>query len=356
MVKLFLLILMSWLSGIPGAGGLALLGLFFLCNLYSIRYRGYYGRLSEAETTALRLESDVEKYDMRSQWDVIPWPKTSKHVIRKWTWDRIALDATLKKSVEKTSASLTKAYESLDEHIKKHPATGFHPYSGTLAVLDSSRMRHTPTQALALVTTSLGKDKVWSNQAICMLGGTFVICAESYKKEVKNHFEQTKMQEPRMMSGTDAELSRFTWKIGQFATTLKFPTGFADFLRSALQRISPWDRHAVVEYQKKDYYAPTTMFGASATIMKVLKLCEAIGLNDEERMFVGYSVALHWIDKYLNDDSWSRGGMFTPDRHSLIEALQGMYAYIDGNPKEAAKALVKMYEEADSARLQKKVE
>lgn len=98
------------------------------------------------------------------------------------------------------------------------------------------------------------------------------------------------------------------------------------------------------------------MFGASATIMKVLKFCETIGLNQEERMFVGYSVALHWLDKYLNDDSWIRGGVLTPDRHSLLEALQGMYAYIDGDPTGAAKALVQMYEEADTLRLKDKEE
>ncbi|OJT22969.1 hypothetical protein BO221_18915 [Archangium sp. Cb G35] len=349
MIKLFLLFLMAWLRGIPGAGGLLLLGLYLF---YMLRYRGYYGRLSEPEKATLRLQSDVGKHDMRSQWDVIPWPGTSKHVIRKWTWDRIALDTTLKKSVETTRASLSNALKKLDAYSKQHSSSGHHPYSGTLAVFDSSQMRHTPTEALDLVSSTLVKSgNDWTDQAICMLGGTFVICAESYKKDIKKHFDENKKKEPRMASGTDAELSRFTWKIGQFATTLKFPTGLADFLHSVLRRLNPWDRHAVVKYRDEDYYAPTTMFGASATIMKVLKLCEAIGLNDDDKMFVGYSVALHWIDKYLNDDSWVRGGVLTPDRHSLLEALQGMYAYIQNDPTAAADALVKMYQEADEARL-----
>ncbi|WP_152622705.1 hypothetical protein [Archangium violaceum] len=350
-IKLFLLFLMAWLRGIPGAGGLLLLGLYFFYML-RFRYRGYYGRLSESEKATLRLQSDVDKHGMRSQWDIIPWPGTSKHVIRKWTWDRIALDTTLKKSVEKTSTSLTNALEKLDTYASQHSSSGHHPYSGTLAVFDSSKMRHTPAQALSLVSNTLARSSnAWTDQAICMLGGTFVICAESYKKDIKKHFDENNKKEPRMASGTDAELSRFTWKIGQFATTLRFPTGLADFLHSVLRRINPWDRHAVVKYRDEDYYAPTTMFGASATIMKVLKLCEAIGLSDEDKMFVGYSVALHWIDKYLNDDSWIRGGVLTPDRHSLLEALQGMYAYIEKDPTAAADALVKMYQEADEARL-----
>ncbi len=86
-------------------------------------------------------------------------------------------------------------------------------------------------------------------------------------------------------------------------------------------------------------------------LREMSKLGEAIGLSDEDKMFVGYSVALHWIDKYLNDDSWIRGGVLTPDRHSLLEALQGMYAYIQNDPTAAADALVKMYQEADEARL-----
>ncbi|WP_375760585.1 hypothetical protein [Corallococcus exercitus] len=354
MFKFFLLIVMAWLSGIPGAGGLLLLGLFFLYNYYSIRYRGFYGRLSESEAGALSLKSDVDKYDMRNQWDVIPWPGTAKHVIRKWTWDKIALDATLKKSVEKTNQALTKAYTALEKELKDNPKSGFHPYSGTLAVFDPTQLRHTPKQAFTLLQKSLGQEMAWSNQAICLLGGTFVICAESYKGDIKSFFKHEGREEPRMLAKTDAELSRFTWKLGQFATTLKFPTGFADFIHSVLRRVSPWDRHAVVRYQDQDYYAPTTMFGASATIMKVLKFCEYLKLDEDEKMFVGYSVALHWLDKYLNDDSWIRGGVFTPDRHSLLEALQGMYAYLGTDPSGAAKALITMYEEADAERLKNK--
>lgn len=364
--EFFLLIVMAWLVGIPGASGLLLLGLFFFYQLYSLRYRGYHGRLSGEEERSLSLSKDVDKYDMRTQGDVLPlppvpflnssdpWLNTSKHVIRKWTWDRIALDTKLQNSMETTSQALTKAFKRLEDYSTRPADADHHPYSGTLAVFDSSRRTHTPLQALELVRKSRGQEVGWSNQAICALGGTFVICAESYKKAIKTHFEKEKMPEPRMMAKTDAELSRFTWKIGQFFMTLKFPTGFKDFLHSVARRLDPRDRHAIVNYREQTYYAPTTMFGASATIMKVLKLCEALGLDEQEKMCVGYSVALHWIDKYLNDNSWIRGGFLTPDRHSLLEALQGMYAYIESDPTKAATELVKMYEEADTARLEHK--
>ncbi|NBD13075.1 hypothetical protein [Corallococcus silvisoli] len=356
MFKYFLLLVMAWLSGIPGAGGLFLLGLYFLAFVYTTRYRGHYGRLSSSEKNSLILKSDVDKFDMRSQWDVFPWPRTAKHVIRKWTWDRIALDTQLKKSVETTSTALTKAYTVLEDYIDKHPTSKIHPYSGTLAVFDSSKRTHTPDQAFALVKKNVGLEMGWTDQAICLLGGSFIICAESYKDDIRKHFKENNKKEQRMKSKTNEELSRFTWKVGQLATTFSFPTGVGDFIHSALIRISPWDRHAVVKYGEKDYYAPTTMFGASATIMKVLKFCETLGLDQNERMFVGYSVAMHWLDKYLNDASWIRGGILTPDRHSLLEALQGMYAYIDGDPTGAAKALVQMYEEADTLRLKDKEE
>lgn len=249
MLKYLLLLVMAWLSGIPGAGGLLLLGLYFLVFVYTTRYRGHYGRLSGSEKNSLILKSDVDKYDMRSQWDIIPWPRTAKHVIRKWTWDRIALDTQLKKSVETTSTALTKAYTTLEEYIGKHPTSKIHPYSGTLAVFDSSRRTHTPDQAFALVKKNVGMELGWTDQAICLLGGTFIVCAESYKDDIKEHFKKQNKKEQRMQSKTDAELSRFTWKFGQLVTTLSFPTGLADFIHSALIRISPWDRHAVVQYR-----------------------------------------------------------------------------------------------------------
>lgn len=354
MWKFFLLILMAWLSGIGGGGGLVLLLAYFFLA-YSIRYRGYYGRLSEQETNSLRLESDVDTYGMRSQWDVIPWRGTSKHVIRKWTWDKIALDTTFKKAIETSSNALSNSSRALLAFAKKTgERTTTSQYSGTLAVIDPSHNRsHTPRTALGLLREVCPNGNEWTNQAICVLGGTFIICAEAYKREVKQLFRDKSSLEPRMKYGTVAETSRITWKMGQLFLS-PGPASIGNFLKAVMARINPWDKHAVVSYRDQDYYAPTTMFGASATMMKVLNLCVALELSKEEQMIVGYSVALHWIDKYLNDDSWLRGGTFTPDRHSLIEALQGMYAHIESDPNKAAAALVKMYMKADKARRLKK--
>ncbi|ATB37168.1 hypothetical protein CYFUS_002589 [Cystobacter fuscus] len=351
MWKFFLLILMAWLSGIPGAGGLVLLVMFFLYLAYSIRYRGYYGRLSKEETKSLRLASAVDNNGMRSQWDVIPWPGTSKHVIRKWTWDRIALDTTIQNAMSEASKALTHASGELSKWIgEKAAGSSINPYSGTLAVIDQEHQKsHNPKTALALLHRVSSGYESWTNQAICTLGGTFIICAEAYKGEVKTAFQGKKKQEPRMKSGTVAETSRLTWKMGQLFLN-PGTASIANFLNAVFARINPWDKHAIVTYKEKEYYAPTTMFGASATIMKVMNLCEALGLSDEQKVFVGYSVAMHWIDKYLNDNSWFLGGMFTPDRHSLIEALQGMYAHIENDPRKAAAVLVEMYEKADEAR------
>lgn len=350
MVKFFLLILLAWLRGIPGAGGLILLVMYFLWA-YSIRYRGYHGRLTEEETNELRLESDVERHRMRGQWDAVPWLGTSKHVIRKWTWDKIALETTLQADLVKSSEALAKASGALSIWIgEKTPSSSMNPYSGTLAVVDQEhRKSHTPKTALALLHKVSLDSTSWTNQAICTLGGTFIICAEAYKHAVKSALQGKNQKELRMASGTAAETSRLTWKLGQLVLNTG-TVSIASFLKSVSARINPWDQHAIVKYKDGEYYAPTTMFGASATIMKVMNLCEALDLGPDEKMIVGYSVALHWIDKYLNDNSWFLGGTFTPDRHSLIEALQGMYAHIEKDPRKAADALVSMYEKADELR------
>lgn len=351
MVKsLFLLILLAWLRAIPGAGGLILLVMYFLWA-YSIRYRGYYGRLTEEETNSLRLSSDVDRHRMRGQWDAVPWLGTSKHVIRKWTWDRIALETTLQADMVKSADALTKASGALSKWIdEKAFKSSMNPYSGTLAVVDQEhRTSHTPRTALALLNKVYSKSQSWDNRAICTLGGTFIICAEAYKHDVKGALQQKKLKEPRMESGTAAETSRLTWKLGQIVLNTG-TVSISSFLKSVAARINPWDQHAIIKYKDGKYYAPTTMFGASATIMKVLNLCEALDLSPDEKMIVGYSVALHWIDKYLNDSGWFLGGTFTPDRHSLIEALQGMYAHIEKDPRRAADALVAMYEKADELR------
>lgn len=354
MVKFFLLILLAWLRGIPGAGGLILLVMYFLWA-YSIRYRGFHGRLTEEETTALRLESDVDSHDMRGQWDAVPWLGTSKHVVRKWTWDKIALEATIQEDMDKSANALTKASGALSRWIDEKPfKSSMNPYSGTLAVVDEEhRTSHTPKTALALLNKAYSKAESWTNQAICTLGGTFIICAEAYKKDVKSVLQEKNLQEPRMESGTAAETSRLTWKLGQIVLNTG-TVSIGSFMKSVSARLNPWDQHAIIKYKEGEYYAPTTMFGASATIMKVLNLCDALGLDNDEKMVVGYSVALHWIDKYLNDNSWFLGGKFTPDRHSLIEALQGMYAHIEKDPRRAAEALVEMYEKADELRRIKK--
>lgn len=350
MVKFFLLILLAWGRVIPGAGGLILLVMYFLWA-YSIRYRGFHGRLTEEETNSLRLASDVDRHDMRGQWDAVPWLGTSKHVIRKWTWDKIALEATIQEDMVKSSKALTKASGALSEWIgEKVFKPSLNPYSGTLAVVDEEhRTSHTPKTALALLKKVSSDYESWTNQAICTLGGTFIICAEAYKKDVKTALQEKNLKEPRMESGTAAETSRLTWKLGQ--VVLRTGTvSIASFLKSVSARLNPKDQHALIQYKDGEYYAPTTMFGASATIMKVMNLCEALNLDNDEKMVVGYSVALHWIDKYLNDNSWFLGGTFTPDRHSLIEALQGMYAHIEKDPLRAAEVLVEMYEKADELR------
>ncbi|NNC18081.1 hypothetical protein HJC22_20420 [Corallococcus exiguus] len=351
MWKFFLLLVMCWLSGLGGSTGLVLLVMFFLGNAYSIRYRGHHGKLTSDESRTLRLKSDVDTHRMRGQWDVVPWWGTSKHVIRKWTWDQIALDTRLQKVMEKASGSLTRASEALSDLIDKAlPGSSINPYSGTLAVVDASHAKsHTPKTALALLNKVSGGYKGWTNQAICTLGGTFIISADAYKGEVKSRLKLKSKTEPRMKSGTVAETSRLTWKMGQLFLSPGTPA-VMNFLKALFARINPWDKHAVIQYQGDAYYAPTTMFGASATIMKVMNLCEALDLSSEDKEFVGYCVAMHWLDKYLNDSSWFLGGAFTPDRHSLIEALQGMYAHIEDNPTKAAEVLAKMYEEADEAR------
>ncbi|RKH17037.1 hypothetical protein D7V77_36365 [Corallococcus sp. CA041A] len=58
---------------------------------------------------------------MRGQWAVVPWWGTSKHVIRKWTWDQIALDTRLQKVMVKASGSLTRASEALSDLIEDNP-------------------------------------------------------------------------------------------------------------------------------------------------------------------------------------------------------------------------------------------
>ncbi|NOK08760.1 hypothetical protein [Corallococcus exercitus] len=359
MLRFFLLALITWLRGYLGTGGFVFLLFFFIVNAYSVRYRGYYGRRAlakEEDTGALRLESEVDKKQMRSQWDVIPWPGTAKHVIRKWTWDRIALDTRIQRDMVATGESLTRASRALSDWIdNKVASTSKNPYAGTLAVIDDAHQwSHTPKSALALLNKVSGGYRNWDDKALCTLGGTFVVCGEAYKAPVKARIEKEKgKKEPRMKSGTVAETSRLTWKLGQVVLNFGWRS-FDAFLRALFARINPLDQHAVIQYRQGAYYAPTTMFGASATIMKVMNLCEALDLSDDDKEFVGYCVALHWIDKYLNDNSWFNGGWATPDRHSLIEALQGMYAHINDDPTKAARELALMYEQADEARKSKK--
>ena len=110
----------------------------------------------------------------------------------------------LHKVWRQASGSLTRASESLaDWTDKKLPGKGINPDQGTLAVIDADHSKsHTPKTAVALLNKASMGYKTWTNQAICTLGGTFIICADAYKGEVKLRLKEKEKPEPRMKSGT----------------------------------------------------------------------------------------------------------------------------------------------------------
>ncbi|OZG74365.1 hypothetical protein BTA51_04965 [Hahella sp. CCB-MM4] len=68
---------------------------------------------------------------------------------------------------------------------------------------------------------------------------------------------------------------------------------------------------------------PTTMFGSSATIMKVMQQCEVMGMDEPQSRTAALAVAQHWLDKRLD---------YSNDGHSLVELLNGVEAYFNGDP------------------------
>lgn len=362
MWKLLCLAIIGFFTGLLPLEGLYALLAFFFFMLYSFRYR-----VSHAKKMGKLLGKDssskLSLVDMGAQGDLLPVPLWSDmFVVKKWRWDQLVVDTAVHAGGKKASDALSTAHQKLVEWTGKAKPSGTGgPYKGTLAVIDPDhRWDHTPTTALSLLEKCKGEQIVWkgleaeeefttpwTNKAICTLGGTFVICAEAYKGAVKLQVVE------RRMEASTIENSRLTWKAGQLwlAPLKRKGSAIFSFVNAVFQRILPWDKHAIIQYKGSDYYAPTTMFGASATMMKVMSICEAIGLSDEDKVFVGYAVVMHWIDKYLNDNSWFDGGVFTPDRHSLIEGLQGMYAFIEKNPQKAATELVTLYENTDKLAL-----
>jgi hypothetical protein len=290
---------------------------------------------------------------MRAHWDIIPGFGTNKAVVKKWEWDRIALKIEIG-----NKRNATTAFKAIHEALRGLLATGqmraTGKYARTLTVFDpGGRTNHTPVSAMALLEQAMPPDdKKWTDETVCVLGGALIICAEEYKGEIEGRAVSAELAPRRMERNTDADLSRLSFKIGQLLLgKVKSPADILDFLKTVATMMSPWDRHGAITYRGDTYYAPTTMHGASATMMKVMKMCEALELDKTQTTYAGYAVALHWIDKYLTDKTWFGGGTFVPDRHSLIEALQGMSAYLEKEgPNRAAVKLAEMYVAAAAKR------
>lgn len=180
----------------------------------------------------------------------------------------------------------------------------------------------TPKQALEAFKREFAQHGM-SNTAIYILGGMFIISAEA-EKNYGGRTERAYRALPpltrgrdRMADNTDQGMSRFMWKFTVMVSNpryiLDLPKGF---MRAIATKSPP---HGRIIDGNTTLINPTTKFGSSATIMKVMKLCEVLGLSKEQCMCVALAVLQHWSDKHLSGRS---------DRHSLIEGLHGALTYI----------------------------
>jgi hypothetical protein len=248
-----------------------------------------------------------------------------------WLLDRAVIKYRLS-TAENAFVQMNETYQKLLNFLEKEELKGVmnktHVYSKTF-----SSTPWTVSDCIKALKTAEQFEGGFSNQFIYILGGTLVIAAESTNQYCKDAIKKKKRLTYDWMSDlTAAGNSRFTWKLAQLGGSIKnLPKSLFKLFPSAITYGSPIDLHGRMGLKE----APTTAFGASATIMKVLRMCEVMGFEDEyEYTLAALCVAYHWSDKHLSGET---------ERHSLIETLQGLYAYTKGDPLEGKRTLQAFY-------------
>lgn len=207
-------------------------------------------------------------------------------------------------------------------------------YSSTFAqnILDLGT-RLTPQQAINIFRHEYDRHGM-SERAIYLLGGLFVIGTEAERLITTNQITQrailgVQWGNDRMALGTVQDTSRFTWKLTMYRPFFGNIRAL-DLLRSAFAVLRPNRPHGRCDDGAVQILMPTTVYGSSATIMKVMKKCEAMNMTPEQCMSIAFAVAHHWLDKNLSGKK---------DYHSLIEMLQGALTYL-GMDEGAANQLL----------------
>jgi hypothetical protein len=194
-------------------------------------------------------------------------------------------------------------------------------YSSTFAqsMLDLGT-RLTPQQAINVFRREYDQ-RGMSERAIYLLGGLFIIGVEAERAVTANQIHAlagARWGSDLMALGTIQDTSRFTWKLTMYSPFFGNIRAL-DLLRSAFAVLRSNRPHGRCADGAVQILMPTTVFGSSATIMKVMKKCEALGMTPEQCMSIAFAVAHHWLDKNISGKR---------DYHSLIEALHGALTYL----------------------------
>lgn len=239
-----------------------------------------------------------------------------------WQIDRAVLERLILVAPDFRN-NLELAAGLLASQLESNPlANKYNNYSSTFGsgLIDVFGNR-TPHEALQAFKKEFSRHGL-SNKAIYILGGMFIVSAEAEKNFGNRTVQILRQRGQRwgnewMRDNTDQGMSRFMWKFTVMMSRPKYLLDLPSGFKRAIATKSP--PHGRVLDGNTAIISPTTKFGSSATIMKVMKLCEALGLNQEQCMCVALAVLQHWSDKHLNGRS---------ERHSLIEGLQGALTYI----------------------------
>lgn len=173
-----------------------------------------------------------------------------------------------------------------------------------------------PRKAIDLFFTEYNKNGM-SMTAVYILGGAFVIGAQAARGGLKLGGGMTHGFSLFKMGNTRYSLDTVQ---GRSFPMLSLALGFYNPLRwghivdSACSSLRYDKPHARCKDGDLRILAPSTVFGSSKTIIKVVDACNMIGMTREECMSIVFCVIYHWIQK-------NHAGR--KERHSFLEGLQG---------------------------------
>lgn len=235
-----------------------------------------------------------------------------------WAIDQVMLQNLMKQNPNYVE-NVLKGIQLLNMKVKKSGLENtLGKYSSTFTTGYWGKHPVTPRQAIDLFYKEY-KQNGMSFKALYILGGAFVAGSEAARGASKmglNKSLNLKMNEnpwgdERYQLSTVQGRSFPMLSLGMFWTK---PKKWPHIMDSALSSFR-YDRpHGRCKEGTMHILAPTTKFGSSKTIIKIVSTCQMLGMEREEAMSVVFAVLYHWIQKQ------HAGRM---DRHSLLEGLQG---------------------------------